>query len=486
MEEKTSIRNFRINRKTVVTRLVSILVIYLLVGIATYLIPQGMYERTVENGHDVILKDSFRFLESGPLPVWRWFTAPFEALVSGSSSTFVIIILMMLFMGGIMVILDESGIMLYIITSIYLKYGAKKYRMLWIMTAVMMLMGSTISFYDQCGILVPVALGLSFASGWDSMVGLGLSFFPIAMGFSVSTINPFTVGIPQSIAGLPVNSGIWLRLILLVVMYLLYVTFLSDYAKKVEADPSSSLVAETDIQVRQLFPDEADPEILNDRKTRRGAFIFLFFIALIFLYTFASIYVKALSGIAMPVMLVFLLAGSLLGGLATGKLSGRDLLQAMKSGVMITLPPAIVAFLIMGLRQIVMNGNIMDTLLYYTFNGIQGMSPYIAVFVILGITLALEFVVSSATAKAFLILPLLVPLGNMVGLTSQTIVQAYMFGDSFSNAFYPTSNMVMILSGIIGVSFNTWYKWSFKLILRIIALVVVTLIFCVAIGYGPF
>ena len=114
MEEQNSIRNFRINRKTIITRLVCILVIYLLVGIATYLIPQGMFERTVENGHEVILKDSFRFLDSEPLPVWRWFTAPFEALVSGSSSTFVIIILMMLFMGGIMVILDESGIMLYI------------------------------------------------------------------------------------------------------------------------------------------------------------------------------------------------------------------------------------------------------------------------------------------------------------------------------------------------------------------------------------
>ena len=87
-----------------------------------------MFERTIENGHEIILKDSFRFLDSEPLPVWRWFTAPFEALISESSSTFVIIILMMLFMGGIMVILDESGIMLYIITSIYLKYGTKKYR----------------------------------------------------------------------------------------------------------------------------------------------------------------------------------------------------------------------------------------------------------------------------------------------------------------------------------------------------------------------
>ena len=114
------------------------------------------------------------------------------------------------------------------------------------------------------------------------------------------------------------------------------------------------------------------------------------------------------------------------------------------------------------------------------------MSPYLAVFVMLGITMLLEFVVGSATAKAFLVLPLLVPLGNMVGLTSQTIVQAYMFGDSFANAFYPTSTMVMILTELIGVSFKTWYQWSWKLMLRIIALVVVTLIFCVAIGYGPF
>ena len=486
MSQKASIRDFRIDKKKVVARLISILIMYLIVGLATRLIPQGVYERTVENGHTVIIKDSFRFLESNPMPIWRWFTAPFEALVSGSSSTFIIIIMMMLLMGGIMVILEESGIMLYIITYIYLRFGNKKYHMLWIMTAAMMIMGSTISFYDQCGILVPVALGLSFASGWDSMVGLGLSFFPIAMGFSVSTINPYTVGVPQSIAGLPVNSGMWLRLILLVVMYFLYVTFLAEYAKKVEADPSSSIVAETDIQVRQMFPDQADPNILNDKQTRRGALVFLFFVLLIFIYTFAAIYVKVLSSVAMPAMLIFLLAGSLLGGFSTRKLSGKDLMHAMRSGAKITLPPAIVAFLIMGLRQIVVSGSIMDTLLYYTFNSIQGMSPYLAVFVVLGITMLLEFVVGSATAKAFLVLPLLVPLGNMVGLTSQTIVQAYMFGDSFSNAFYPTSNMVMILSGLIGVSFKTWYQWSWKLILRIVLLVAATLVFCVAIGYGPF
>ena len=161
-------------------------------------------------------------------------------------------------------------------------------------------------------------------------------------------------------------------------------------------------------------------------------------------------------------------------------------LNAMAAGAKITMPAALVIFLIAGIRQIVINGQIMDTLLYYCYQGIQGTSPYIAVFIVLGITMLMEFVIGSATAKAFLLLPLLIPLGNMVGLTSQTIVQAYIFGDSFSNAFYPTSNMLMLITGTIGISFRTWYRFTGKLIVRIALLVALSLIFCVAIGYGPF
>ena len=126
------------------------------------------------------------------------------------------------------------------------------------------------------------------------------------------------------------------------------------------------------------------------------------------------------------------------------------------------------------------------TLLYYAYSGLEGTSPFIGVFIILLITMAMEFVVGSATAKAFLLLPLLTPLGNMIGLTSQTVVQAYVFGDGFTNAFYPTSNMLLLISGLMGFSIIKWYKWSWKLILRIVILEIVTLLLCVAIGYGPF
>ena len=486
MEQKKSIKDMRMNKKAVLIRFVVLLLLFVIVGMATRLIPQGAYDRVKEGGNTVIVDGSFRFLDNDPLPVWRWFTAPFEAMASSSGVTFVLIIVILLAMGGIMVILDESQIMLYIVSAVIEKFGSQKYKLMYILTAVMMVMGSTVSFYDQCGIFIPLALGLAFAVGWDSLVGIGLSFLPIAMGFAVCTINPIVIGIPQTIAGLPINSGLWLRVILLVAMYFLYVNFLVKYAKKVEADPTASLSYKTDEQIRAMFPANSDPEVLKNRKIKRGVILFVASIAIIFLYTFASMAVTSLASLAMPVMLIFLVLGTFVGATAAGTMKFGAVLKSMANGAKITLPAALVIFLIAGIRQIVINGEIMDTLLYYCYEGIQGTSPYVAVFLVLAITMAMEFVIGSASAKAFLLLPLLLPLGNMVGLTSQTIVQAYIYGDGFCNAFYPTSNMVMLITGTIGISFSTWYRFTGKLMLRIALLVVVSLILCVAIGYGPF
>ena len=142
--------------------------------------------------------------------------------------------------------------------------------------------------------------------------------------------------------------------------------------------------------------------------------------------------------------------------------------------------------IIMGIRQIIVAGNVMDTILHFGYVHMQGISPVIVCYLILFITMVMEFVVGSASTKAYLILPLILPLGSMVGLTSQTIVQAYMFGDSFSNMFYPTSTMILLTTGIMGLPLSKWYKWTWKLILATYAVVLVTLAVCVGIGYGPF
>jgi len=483
-EKKLSVKDVRMNKKAVIIRLVILLALVLLAGIATRVIPQGAYDRQTVDGHTTIVENSFHFLETSPEPVWTWFISPFTALVS--SSTTVMILLMLLFMGGIMVILDKAKIILFLVSFIIRKFGNNKYRLLYVMSGAMMLLGAVLSFYNSCGIFIPLALGISFAVGWDSLVGIGLSYLPIALGFSASMVNMYTIGIPQSIAGLPVNSGLWLRMIFFVVMYVLYVTFLRSYAKKIEADPTKSVSYQTDGAIRSLFPSEIDESIVQDRKVRRGAIWFACCISLIFVYTLVSLFVKGLSSLAMPMTVLFMMVGSIGGSLLSGRVSVKDVLTGFLQGMRITLPAVLVLLLIVGIRQIIIDGQIMDTLLYYCYSAIGGTSPYIAIFIILAITMLMEFVVGSASAKAFLILPLLIPLGNLVGLTSQTVVQAYAYGDGFANAFYPTSTMLLVITGIINISFAQWYKFTARLIVRIIAFVVVTLLICVAIGYGPF
>ena len=485
-DRKLKLRDVRMSKKTILKRVAVILTMMLVAGILTLVIQQGEYQRKTVDGHTVIVDDSFSFLQGGKRPVWTWFISPLKALVSSGSTTSIMIIISMLLMGGVMVLLDESKIMLYLVSAIIEKFGKNKYRLLAVLAGVMMLMGSTISFYDQCSIFIPMTVGVSYALEWDSLVGIGLSYLAIAMGFAVSTLNPYTVGIPQSIAGLPVNSGLWLRVILLIVMYVLYVTWLTAYAKKVEADPDSSVLIEEDEKIRLMFPDHADTEVLGDRRIRRGVFWFAGALLFVFLYTIAGLFVKGLSSLAMPVMILSLTVGAVGGALSAGTVKGRDILSCFGSGIKITAPSALTVLLIIGARQIIIDGKIMDTLLYYAYNGLQGTSPYIGIFIILLITMAMEFVVGSATAKAFLLLPLLTPLGNMIGLTSQSVVQAYIFGDGFTNAFYPTSNMLLLISGLMGFSITKWYRWSWKLILRIVLLEIVTLVVCVAIGYGPF
>ena len=484
MSEKISVKDVRMNKKAVIIRICILLAMIFMAGIATRLIPQGEFERQVVDGHTIIVEDSFRFLDSEPRPVYAWLTAPFRGLFSGAST--IMIMLMLLFMGGIMVVLDKSKVVMYLVSYIIKKYGDRKYTLMYVLVLVMMLLGAVLAIYDSSGIFIPITLGIAFAAGWDSLVGIGLSYLPIALGFTVSILNPYVIGIPQSIAGLPVNSGMGLRFIFFIIMYLLYVSFLVPYAKKIEADPLKSVTHESDKTIRHLFPSKLDEEILKDEKVKKGAVFFVGAILLEFLYTFVSLFVPGLSGLAMPVMLILLLGGTIGSAILSGKVSPKEIPSGVLQGMKITAPAVLVLILIVGIRQIVVDGRIMDTLLYYCYNMIEGTSPYLAIFVILAITMLMEFVVGSASAKAFLILPLLVPLGNMVGLTSQTIVQAYAYGDGFSNAFYPTSTMLLIITGIINISFSQWYKFTGKLILRIVVFSILTLLLCVAVHYGPF
>ena len=377
MEEKRSLRDVKMNQTLILKKALFIVVLIIAAGIATQLIPQGSYERVTVDGREEIVENSFRYIEGEKLPVWRWITAPFEAFLDPGAVSVVVVMLFLLVMGGVFVLLDDSKILLYLVTAIIDRFGEKRFLILNVMVFVLMAMGSTLSFYDQAAVILPLALGLCFALGWDSLIAMGMSVLPIGFGFACSTTNPFTVGIPQTVAQLPMYSGLWLRLILFFIVYGILIVFLRNYARKIEKNPEASISRETDRTIRGMFPEKIDTAILGDRKVRRAAWIFCGSILLSVAFSVLSIFVQALNGVTMPFMMLYLCGGILAGAHAAGYAESAFIWKEFFKGMKKTASGVIVIFLVMGIRQIIVEGKIMDTLLYEAHQAIEGMSPYL-------------------------------------------------------------------------------------------------------------
>ncbi len=127
----------------------------------------------------------------------------------------------------------------------------------------------------------------------------------------------------------------------------------------------------------------------------------------------------------------------------------------------------------------------MDTILHGAYQLLSGLGKYESILLVFAFVLVLEFFISSASAKAFLVIPLVVPFASLIGLTRQSIVQAYCFSDGFTNVFWPTNACLLIVLGLVNLSYGRWLRFSWKLMLGVLALSVGLLLGAVAIGYGP-
>ena len=97
--------------------------------------------------------------------------------------------------------------------------------------------------------------------------------------------------------------------------------------------------------------------------------------------------------------------------------------------------------------------------------------------------LVMNFFIPSGSAKAFMLIPLIVPMAQIFGISSQLCVVAFAFGDGFSNVFYPTNPALLIALGLADVSYGSWFKWSSKFQILNLVLTSLILLFGLVVGY---
>ena len=444
--DKKENKGLNISVRSFLTAIIVIFALMVVSYVLTMVIPGGRYLRYAdENGNMIISATGFYTVDGG-IAFWKWLLSPVLCLTAAGSGTLIAVIAFLLVIGGVFNSLDKCGLMHYMLNKTAHKFGAVRYRLMGVLTLLFMAMGSMIGSFEECVPMVPIVVALAVSLGWDPLVGVGMSLLAAGCGFAAGVCNPFTVGVAQELAGLPMFSGVWLRLVSFGLIYGLLLLFLRLYAKKIE---------------RPLELDSSSSVFRNDPAMNKALVCFAVIMGLGIGFILCSGFITALQDYTMIIVAVMFLAAGISSTLISG-MSGKELGKTFLSGLVSMLPAVLMILMASSIRYTLEEANILDTILHGAMDLAQNLPKWAVVEFIYLLVLGMNFFIPSGSAKAFMLIPLIVPMAQMFGISAQLCVLAFAFGDGFSNVFYPTNPALLIGLGLADVSYGDWFKWSGK------------------------
>ena len=471
MENKQLNKEIKFGLKSFLTICAILIGIMLFVGILTFVIPAGAYLFDQDGS---IIPGSFSFIESNSrLPVYRWITAPVEALLFGNGNISVIqIIAVLLVLGGSFKVLDKTGGLYAIVQVIIDKFYTKRHQLIWVVTLLMMLLASCFGLQEELLILFPIFLSFATAMNWCNVQAISLILITTGVGFTTAIFNPFTVGVACDLAGISILDGIWYRIAIFCVLYVITSLYLVFMAKKDEKANKATCTNNGFI----ALPEE---ECAIYRK--KANMIFALFGAVLLVIVLSSVIpFLADLGLGMVFMaLTFIVGSFIIGTNALG--SFKSTVKSFLQGAKDLSPSIIIILLAFSVKYIAENGNILHTMFYYCHTYISQQSPYLAVVLLYLLILVFEFFIPGSSAKALLLIPLLT-LAPLPGISTNIIVLAFLFGDGYTNVLYPTCGTLVVGLGLAEVSYVEWLKKTGLFQILLFVLSVLFLLFAVYIG----
>jgi uncharacterized ion transporter superfamily protein YfcC len=430
----------------------------------TWIVPSGEYERINQNGRMVLVPGTFKYIENQPQGLWAMLTAPIKGFVSAAQ-----IIGFCLLVGGAFGMLNKTGAISAGLSGILRFSIAKpKYKM-WVIPLIMSLFslaGATFGMSESVIVFVMITIPLAIALGYDSIVGICLSYMAAGVGFGAAITNPFNIGVAQGIAELPMFSGWEFRVVVWLVMTLTAIVFVMFYARKVEKNPALSPVFDLD-RHREIKNPEA---MANADFTFRHKIILLLLAAsLVLLIVGANKwkwYINEISAL-------FIALG--LASVLMARLSAKDSIDSFIGGAKDLVTAGLIIGLSRGLLVIATEGKIIDTILFAVSTSGQGLPSWISVQLIFLFQSAFTFLVPSGSGQAALTVPLVAPLSDLLGVGRQAAILAFQLGDGIMSMIVPTSGMTMGVLAIAGIQYQIWVKWFYKLLMIFFAVSMVLL-----------
>ncbi|WP_312811659.1 YfcC family protein [Sedimentibacter sp.] len=447
--------------------------VIVLVAVLTYVIPAGEFDRAVDPATDriFVVPDTYHSVEGNPLS----FFDVFKAIPKGmENSGYIIFFVLMI--GGSFGILQSTGAIDSGIVEVVKRMKGKEKAVIPIVMFIFSLAGAILGSAEEMLPFYPIVISLALALGFDTLTGTAMVLLGAGAGFAGAFLNPFTVGIAQGIAGLPLFSGIGFRLIAYTIILSVTIIYVYRYANKIQKNPELSVTYEEDMIKHKEFKFNDEVEF-----TARHKLVMLILVAGLCVLGFGVVklgfYITELTAI----FLIIGIFSGIAGGLSIDKIA-----QEFINGAKELVYGALVIGLATSIMVVMQEGKIMDTIIYSLAGLVQGLPPSLSSIAMFIVQSFINFVIPSGSGQAAASMPIMAPMADLVGISRQSAVLAFQFGDGFSNVINPTSGYFMAAIAIGGIKWDKWAKWMLPLFLIWSLIGAILLAISVIIGYGPF
>ena len=452
---------------------VIIILMMIVAVLLTWIIPSGEFERVKDevSKQSIIIPGTFKYIENNPISFLQIPVYIMKGLAKASDIVFLVIIV-----GGAFNIIIETGMFQSFAGRLTKVFSNKEVLIIPAFSTIFALACTTMGVNTFIG-FAPIAVIIARSIGYDAIVGVSMVALGGAIGFSTGTFNPFTTGVAQSIAGLPIFSGVGYRFICLVVFLIVTNIYIIWYAKKVKANPEASVVYEMEQENKKVEVSEKQ----HDKIEGRHYLVLLIVIACFVLLVYGS---QNWKWKLQENAAMFLWMG-VLSGFAYGFGPSR-IAEEFTKGAKKLVYGALMIGMANGISLILADGKILDTTVQYLGGLLVVLPSHSQAAGMFLMQLLINGLITSGSGQAAATMPIMLPVADIIGMTKQTAVLAFNFGDGLSNYILPTSSALMGFIAMVGISYSNWMKFMWRLFLIWTVVGAVLVIVANSINYGPF
>jgi len=427
----------------------------ILMALLTWIVPSGEYDRRGGvNERELVVNGSYKSVESNPQGIDDILLSPIRGFVDAS-----LIIGLILIVGGAFGVFQKTGAVESGIKSIATAYNKSAFvrkLMIPIFMLIFSLAGAIFGMGEELIPLILFFVPFALFLGYDSIVGVAIPFVGAGAGFAGAFLNPFTIGIAQNIADLPLFSGLEYRLVVWFFTTSTAIFFVTRYAKKVKSDPEKSITYQLDKEkkLKLNLDNLSDGEGID----RNHKFVLLTFLLGLLILIYGVLWHQ---WFIEEICAVFFITGIAVG--IIGHLNAKGITDSFIAGAKDMISTALIIALARGIVIVAMDGRIIDTMLYHSSEVISLLHPIVSSQAMFLVQSFINFFVPSGSGQAALTMPIMAPLSDLVGVTRQTAVLAFQFGDGFSNMIIPTSAITMGVLTLADIPWEKWARWILPL-----------------------